>query len=296
MNKIIVVGDSIIDKYIYGTITRNNPENVRGDVIEYDQEDLKLGGALSVASIISYFDQDVFLYCAVGNDYYDFVKLHLDFLGVNYFFEPTTYTTTKTRLVINDGLCKHRLDYDFFFDALNRYPYRSDGFKNIPIKDSDIIVIQDYGKGLCSQKLMDYLSNFNNKIIVDPYINDNWDKYPNPFLIKCNKNEAFKNIGYKTHLGLVTESLSNKYKCHFIITDGDNGMFLYDRDLQRLSHIPSVQTNVVDVCGAGDTVLATIATGISKSLTLEECCKLASITASEQITTIGINRIKNVFI
>jgi len=289
MSKIIVIGDSIIDSYLYGHITRNNPENSYGHIIQYDHEELKLGGALSVSFIISCFDQKSFVYTAVGDDYYDFVKEQLDLNNIRYCLEPVRNTTTKIRLVTENCLCKNRLDRDFE----NNCQFL---FSNVYINSDDIIVIQDYGKGFCSDKLMNFLYSFNNKIIVDPYINSDWNKYPHPFLIKCNRKEAEKATNNECGIPEMLKILSLKHQCSIVITDGENGMFLYDKNKCDWDWIAPKKAKVKDVCGAGDTVLATIATGIAKDINLFNCCSLASLTASEQIQTIGINKVQNCFI
>lgn len=291
MSRIIVIGDSIIDKYIYGTYTTENPENLNGKIIKCNKKENRLGGALSVSLIISGFDQPTHIYSTVGIDHRDFVRQQLSFNGIEHTLEKTSCTTEKIRVITDGEFCKNRLDIDVY----NGCKFQTHVL-DLYINTNDIIVIQDYGKGFCSDVLMSFLHSFNNKIIIDPYIDTNWKRYPRPFLIKCNRKEAKKATNGENSISESLKILSSKHKCHIIITDGKNGMFLYDKDKEDWDWIAPNLVNVKDVCGAGDTVLATIATGIARNIDLLSCCRLASLTASEQIQSVGINKVKNCFI
>ena len=256
-------------------------------VIKYHRQEIKFGGALAVAYLLKNFYDNIFLYTCVGNDYLYSIQKRLNYFDIQHNIIVTTLRTVKTRYVIDDQLQKDRWDFD-----VNNVVNHS----NLDIQPNDIIVIQDYGKGFCNDKLLSTLSNLPNRKIVDPYIGCDWNKYHNPFLIKCNKKEAIFNLKHEDLVENMVRKLAKKHQCHTIITDGKNGMYYYDFENGNTHKINAIKVPVTDICGAGDTVLATIAAGIAYKFSILYSCKAAAITASQQIQTIGINMVKNPFV
>jgi bifunctional ADP-heptose synthase (sugar kinase/adenylyltransferase) len=181
--KIVVVGDIILDQYIYGTKHKINPENLNGSVILQQKIEYKLGGAAAVASICKNLGSNVNLVGCVGNDSYGYmVKQKIN----GYIITVDKITTLKTRLVIDGKLYKHRLDSE---DT-------SDIHIDLPNIECDLIIVQDYGKGFITKEFMEFLHNQDRPIIVDPCLGKDWDIYGNVDLIKCNRKEAYTDIGY----------------------------------------------------------------------------------------------------
>lgn len=297
-NKVLVIGDIILDKYIKGSVSRVSPE-APVPIIKIDNEEYSLGGAGNVANNLSSLGCDVSIIGMIGLDSAG-KKLRRLFKenGVHgYFnFNKNYKSITKTRIIGNNQQIT-RLDYndDVKPDNLSSHTMIQT-FKDV-MDRYDVVVISDYNKGVCSERFcrtVIHLSNQKNKIvIVDPKGN-NWDKYRKATMITPNLKETSELIGNK----IKNTNLEIRAKCnnlhdqvrskYLLITRSECGMSLISKD--SINHIPSIAKEVFDVTGAGDTVVATIAAFINRDNTLGSVI-LANKAAGIVVSKIGTSTV-----
>lgn len=298
--KVLVVGDVGLDEYILGEVRRISPE-APVPVLEVESEDLRLGLAANVALNIKTLGGDPFLISVVGKDTGSELlqKLFSD-SGVStegLVCDETRPTTRKSRV-----MAKHhhivRVDYE-----LRRY-LSPDSEKKILervqsyISSVDIVVLEDYAKGVISQNLVKALVELarkhNKKILADPHRNNNGAFYHGVDLIKPNFEEAMVLSGL-THdelrdhpsraleVGIRLKQITGAKE--LVMTRGKDGMTIFTGD--KIVQVPTYARQVFDVTGAGDTVISALALGISSGLELSEACMLANFAAGVVVGQIG---------
>ena len=292
--RIIVFGDLILDRYIKGSSSRLSPEAPIPVVME-NEVSLVLGGAGNVARNLANFGVEVELISVVGKD--EFVEVLEELLrsyGMvinSLVIDDNRPTTVKTR-VIADGHQIVRIDRETTF------PISSITEQNIlanlkerPL-DFDVIVISDYAKGMCTPYLVsgiiEYANSKNVKVIVDPKGRD-FSKYRNAFCITPNRLEASVATGEKLDSQVSIESALIHFKESLeieqpIITLGCEGIaFLYD----NLKIFPAISQEIIDVTGAGDTVIASLAFQLSKGVSVSDAIIFANKAASIVVKKFG---------
>ena len=299
--KILIIGDIMLDKYIFGNVDRISPE-VPIPIVEIKSEEYKLGGAANVALNIKKLGAEPILISVIGNDTDGEIllsTLYNENINNKYIItDNNRKTTCKTRIMADEHQIV-RLDSE---EKTIIHPHIKIQILNTlqSIKnDFDILLFQDYNKGLLSKQLIEeviYFCNFHNKkILVDPKF-DNFYEYKNSFLFKPNKKE-FKNVilrpldTYEQQVKECTEFM-NKNNCeNFVLTLGKDGMLLLEKNENRqisVHQISTIAKKVSDVSGAGDTVIATIAVLLDTELSLYEILNIANIAAGLVVEEVGI--------
>lgn len=268
--KIVVVGDIMLDRYVFGEIDKVSPE-AHAPILDVTKEVTCLGGAGNVAVNLMRHD-DIHLIGYIGDDEAGrLVKEHVEEQGIYGHLFATTKTTTKTRLsqpqilrVDDEENVKAHVDDEIIKDI-----------KNI---DPDLIIVSDYAKGTITQNLFDKLKGLEKRIIVDPKPKNNVD-YSGCYLVVPNLKESKDLVGTYENM---------------LVTKGVKGMTLYKNGKKAFS-IPSYPTDVYDVTGAGDIVMATLATRLVHNCALETAIvhsnKMASIGISKKGNRINTNEI-----
>lgn len=295
-SRILVIGDLMIDHYIIGNCTRLSPE-APVPVVNVQNETTTLGGAGNVVQNLVSLGADVTISGVVGNDNAAEQLLQmLDFEGVKtdcIVKDAFRLTTVKTR-VLAGGYQLVRFDKEHAH-ALSS-SVENELFNTLAkcMHTADMIVLSDYNKGLFSpaltQRLMITAKRLNKPVIIDPKGND-YRKYKGAYIIKPNRQElaVAANVGaidsmdgLKAAAKVIFRQTGVKY---LIVTLSEEGMvILTDNDYISL---PVKATEVFDVTGAGDTVLATITYFLASGLTLPEACELANHAAAIVIRQIG---------
>lgn len=289
---ILVVGDLILDHYVFGSCSRISPE-APVPVLKLHNYDNKLGGACNVASNLVAFGANVYLCGALGVD--DDGDLLLDMLnkiGINtslIFRDSNFNTIKKTRFIAST---QQVLRVDKECDVIN--------FNYSSIKDSiqsnlylfDSIILSDYNKGVLEHSLTQSiisLARDNSKLILcDPKGSD-YSKYNNATLITPNKKEAqiATNIKIDSTQALkqVGLQLKNNHNLDYaIITLSEDGMAIFDSDMTIMK---TAAKEVFDVTGAGDTAIAALAFGLSCGLNIYDSAKFANAASAVVISKIG---------
>lgn len=285
--RITVVGDLILDRYLIGDATKLNPEQP-GVVIRVEREEFRLGGAAAVAMIAAGLGARVTLAGVIGRDEPgDRLQRLIDAHGI----EPHLWiddrpTTWKQRIVARGQLRSDRCDREVTTPISN---HASRFLSAVPL--GDMLLVSDYGKGVCTPSLLEALGNRARvagvPILVDPARSRNWSDYGRVTLIKANWAEATEAVGCANARPLaLARRLADEHRCHAVVTIGRYGMVYAERD-GATWYLPAECTEVRDVCGAGDTVIATFAYSLAQRLPLHIASRRASAAASEQVRHLG---------
>jgi D-beta-D-heptose 7-phosphate kinase/D-beta-D-heptose 1-phosphate adenosyltransferase len=284
---ITVVGDLILDRYLIGDATKLNPEQP-GVVIRVNKEEDRLGGAAAVAMIAAGFGVRVTLAGVVGkDDAGDRLRRLIDAHNI----EPHLWiddrpTTWKQRIVARGQLRPDRCDREVttpIGDHAARF------LSAVPL--NDMVLISDYGKGVCKRSLLRELGERARvtgiPILVDPARGRNWSDYGQVTLIKANSEEAMGAAAENKRPLAMARGLVDEYHCNVVVTYGGHGMVAAERE-GGTWYLPAEPTNVRDVCGAGDTVMAAFGAAMRDGNCLRRACRFALDAARQQITNVGI--------
>ena len=293
---ILVIGDLMIDHYIWGNATRLSPE-APVPIVNVKNESTTLGGAGNVVQNLVSLCADVSIAGVIGDDA-DGVNLVniLDSEAVktdNIIKDSTRPTTVKTRvlagshqLVRIDREVTDAISIELEDELINKL--------HQSIAEADIILLSDYNKGLLSptltQRIIKLALHHHKKVIVDPK-GLNYEKYKGAFLIKPNRKELaeaakVEKINNITDVENAAKSIFAQTDTEYlIVTLSEEGMAIVTPRGSKL--LPVKATEVFDVTGAGDTVIATIAYFIAAGLSINEACELANHAAAIVIRHIG---------
>lgn len=310
--KILVIGDLILDEYIYGDVERISPE-APVPVVWANEKKFLPGGSSNVASNIFSLGAGVSLVGIVGRDdradilLAELKKRHIDTNGVFEVFNR--YTSVKTRIIAGHQQVV-RVDWENIEKIKQSLEDKIEDFIRRNIKKFDAVIIEDYGKGLITPRLATCVvsqAKANNKIItVDPK-EDHFDYYKGANAITPNRKEAenaIRNIKIKSAYGelkihsdkLVTDKdidLAGKELLEYLkmdgvlITLGEKGMRLFQKG-NKPFHIDTVAQEVFDVSGAGDTVIATFTLALASGATMQEASIVANFAAGIVVGKMGV--------
>jgi D-beta-D-heptose 7-phosphate kinase/D-beta-D-heptose 1-phosphate adenosyltransferase len=291
---ILVIGDAILDIYHFSKVDRISPEAPVPVALVLKTEE-KLGGAANVSNNIAHLNNETTLVAFAGEDQNAVIlKNLLEDNKIEYNLIPTEQPTiTKVRII--SGVQQIvRVDFETKNEITESIERKQFQYIDNLIEKSDVIILSDYGKGFVSDNLSTYLidkvNELNKIIIIDPK-GKNWDKYRNATVITPNIKELSDIIGYSvknedTVIEKVGKEIQKKYNLkNLLVTRSEKGMSFFDSD--SVNHVRTTATEVFDVSGAGDTVVATLATAISSGYNWLEAVKLANKAAGVVVSKIG---------
>lgn len=296
--RILVIGDLILDHYVWGRVTRISPE-APVPVVDVSRETYLLGGSANVANNIVSLGGAASVIGIVGDDMSGRVLVDMmkekgfDCSGV---FVENRPTTVKTRVIAHSQQIVR-------FDREDRKYVRGKILKGIldHIKSvwrgHDAIIISDYRKGLVSAELIKGIRRITFSgpkggrmfIAVDPKMG-HFDYYKGVSLITPNTLEAADGSGIeiKDDASLVKagKALMRRTGCEAVLlTRGENGMSLFEK--KHITHIPTVARQVYDVTGAGDTVISAFTLAYSSGASMEESAIIANHAAGIVVGEVG---------
>ncbi len=294
--KILIIGDLMIDQYIWGDATRLSPE-APVPVVNVEKESSTLGGAGNVAQNLLSFKAEVIVAGLIGNDAagQELLKVLADESAdiTAIVMDAERPTTLKTRIIAGSHQIV-RVDREVT-SAISRECENELFNKILPhLEKADLVLFSDYNKGVFSPSLCARIINqckaINKKVIVDPKGLD-FTKYKGAYLIKPNKKELAQAVKFEKISN--TEDLKNAALTLFNQTDSDyvvvtlseGGIAVLTKNTYALLEVKA--TEVFDVTGAGDTVLATLAYFTALGFTVEEACELANHAAAIVIRRVG---------
>ncbi len=291
---ILVIGDLMIDHYLWGSAERISPE-APVQVVDIAKESSVLGGAGNVVNNLISLGATVNVASVVGDD--EIAKeltIMLKSIGVKtegLITQAGRKTSRKSRVIAaNQQILR--------YDKESKETISSDSVSKIITaieKDlfvTDMIILSDYGKGVISDELSQAVITLANskkiKVIVDPKGTD-YSKYRGAHMLTPNKKEASEatQIEIKDDDSLKSALLSLKEQCDLersMITLSEDGIAIYDGIVKRF---PTVAQEVFDVTGAGDTVIASIAFALSAGLSIEETARFSNLAAGVVVGKVG---------
>ena len=296
-NRILIIGDAMIDTYIYGSVSRVSPE-APVPVICPSKEEHCLGGAANVARNAATLGADVTAMFIVGADREaEILKTQLDSYGVEcnlLIRDEEQRTINKVRIVGNKQQIVRIDYYDRYEFSEILYAKFVEAFQTT-IEKQDIVIISDYGKGTCTEllcKTIIKICNEKNKpVIVDPKGTD-WEKYRGASVITPNMKEVNLFSGKQVEnessaIELAYSELSHRIGVDYLLlTRSECGMSLFGEG--EVLHIPTQAQAVYDVSGAGDTVVAALAVMLNPKLdNIIDAVRIANIAAGIVVAKAG---------
>ncbi|OCL87911.1 Bifunctional protein HldE [Aliarcobacter thereius] len=291
---ILVVGDLMIDHYLWGSCDRISPE-APVQVVNVKKESATLGGAGNVINNLVALGSDVEVISVIGDDSVaNELKLLLDEIGVNsnnLVIEKDRKTSKKSRLMASNQQVLR-------YDSESVENINEESSKKIleaiskNIKSYDAIILSDYKKGVLTDSLTQNIIKIANensiKVLADPKGKD-FSKYKGAYTLTPNKKEAIEatNIDIKDDNSLILALKDLKQKCNLdisLITLSEQGIAIYD---ENLFTSPTVAREVFDVTGAGDTVIASITFALSCGLDIKKALYFANLAAGVVVGKIG---------
>ncbi len=292
--KILVIGDLILDRYIWGKVSRISPE-APVPIVEVTKEDFLLGGASNVAHNIVALGGSASIVGVIGNDRAGDVFINLlDERGIQCqgVFRCLKNTIVKTRVIAHnqqvvrfDKEDKDRLDGKVFRRLLEHIR------EIIPYHDA--VIISDYKKGVVSSELIREVLKHSKPsrifVSVDPKVG-HFKLYKNVSLITPNLAEASlaSGIEIEDEKSLINAGriLLKSLSCDAVlITRGEQGMSLFEKE--QVTHIPTVTRDVYDVTGAGDTVIAAFTIAYAAGASMKEAAVIANHAAGIVVGKVG---------
>jgi rfaE bifunctional protein kinase chain/domain len=295
--RIAVIGDLMLDRYLWGHVSRISPE-APVPVVEIESETIGLGGAGNVVNNLRTLGARPIPFAAVGRDsagevLFDILKnVCTDVRGV--LRVNTRVTSEKTRIIASD---QHvvRADRETVMDLQSGEEEALIKALEETLPEVDAIIIQDYNKGIVTPKVIQGTLAAGQRrgipITVDPKFN-NFFSFKGVTLFKPNTKEAERALGISITSDSTVEQagrlLFERLGCrHILITRGEQGMTLF-HDSQRVEHIRTKARKVHDVSGAGDTVISTLVFAMTGGAGLEESAMLANYAAGVVCGEVGV--------
>ena len=294
--RLMVVGDLILDEYIWGSVTRISPE-APVPILETKSENLTLGGAANVANNLVALGCEVYLVGAIGHDEKGDKLLALveekkiSSRGIFRFVHRPT--TSKIR-VIGHNQQILRIDKEDNRPITEETESKIIKFINKTLPDMDIVICSDYRKGILTEKVFSAIThrakNSRKRVIVDPKGSD-FELYKGATIITPNQFEVEKAVPIKIQdkidLDRAAEYLLNLTHAEaLLITRGKDGMTLY-LSKEKPVDIPTHAKEVFDVTGAGDTVVSVLAMTLAVGFNYPDAAWLSNMAASIVVGKIG---------
>jgi len=295
--KILVIGDWMLDEFVWGTVERISPE-APVPVVKVVRESFVPGGALNVANNIRSLGGVVYPLGIVGRDLIGRMlvktmkKEGIDTTGAIY--DQARPTTLKTRIIAHSQQVVR-------FDRENNQELSGDLLKKAfacidkIISKVDAVIIEDYGKGMITPELLRHVLKkakaFKKPVLVDPK-EKNFNYYEGVTVITPNRQEALSAFGSAKdnrtpEISEVGKALIKRFSCQAVlITLGEEGMMLFEKN-GVVTKIPTAAKEVYDVSGAGDTVIAIFTMALAAGAQMKEAALLSNKAAGIVVGKLG---------
>ncbi len=295
--KVLVIGDIMVDHFIYGTVDRISPE-APVPVVNVKKETITPGGAANVANNVAKLGATAYIFGITGNDHNGAILKQLMRNESNIISSGITEvngfnTITKTRVIANNQQVVR-------FDREDNKKFNKELYATLissikeAAKNVDSAIISDYGKGLIQRQFFNEITKMlrdtGKFVALDPKV-QNFGFYKNISILTPNTNEASDGSRIKikdeASLNKASQRIFAKVKPDYVlITRGADGMSLfYPNGAQH--HLKSHAQKVYDVTGAGDTVISTITVAKSIGANILDACHLANVAAGIAVSQLG---------
>jgi rfaE bifunctional protein kinase chain/domain len=294
---VAVIGDVMLDRYIWGSVTRISPE-APVPVVDVLRESNHLGGASNVALNIKSLGAVPVLFGVVGEDVnavalrgiFEQERIMTDFL----IEDAARPTTVKTRIIAGSQHVA-RIDYE------DRQPLHEDTTRRLldrlenHLGSINIIILQDYNKGVIGpeliEKVIDMARRHGIPVLVDPKYHNFFD-YRGVTVFKPNRKETEdalkRRLTGEDSFIEAARAMRERLGCeHVLLTLGEKGMLLLRND-DTVVRVPTKARKVADVSGAGDTVIATLAVSMAGGADMLEAAHIANFAGGLVCEEVGI--------
>lgn len=294
--RVLLLGDIMLDKYVYGDIERISPESPV-PVLRHKEEKNMLGGAGNVfRNLIALSGNRHVLLSAAGDDQHqEQINNLLANTGKYYLFtEPHRNTTVKTRLIAQN-------QQTIRYDIETTEPLKKETYEKIitvfkeELESCDVVVLSDYSKGFfCkdfTQTIIQLAKNAGKLILVDPKSRD-FSVYSGADYVKPNKKELSESIGYAVKT-IADITKAARFLCDknsiggIIVTLGEDGIIYVPSNGEAIHNKLEYSPEVFDVSGAGDTVLAALSLSLACEIQMPQALHIANIAAQIAISKAG---------
>jgi D-beta-D-heptose 7-phosphate kinase / D-beta-D-heptose 1-phosphate adenosyltransferase len=294
--RLLVIGDLMLDEYLWGKVDRISPE-APVQVVAIQKQDFTLGGAGNVVNNAVALGATVFTSGVIGTGQNGQLLLQrFTELGVDTSLiiqEPARATTRKTRIIAAN---QHvlRIDRETKQDISGQTLEKMIRLIEEKMPDIHVVLISDYGKGLITKDLISKViasaKTHKKMIIVDPKGLD-FSKYSGVSLLTPNKKEAALASGVEINSESSLEKAANKildtvHLKNLLITCGKDGMVLFEKN-KKPFRVKAEARQVFDVSGAGDTVLSVFGLAIASGASLHDSVALANTAAGIVVAKVG---------
>jgi rfaE bifunctional protein kinase chain/domain len=294
-SRVVVIGDIMIDRYLYGDTERLSPE-APVPVVTVRDRTAKLGGAANVASNVASMGASCLLVGTVGDDgdgaaiRQELVVARLD--GRHVVTIAGRPTTSKTRIIARS---QQIVRIDDEVEALLEGPDLDRLIRSASeaLADADALLLEDYNKGSLAPALIAEVMAVARRrgipVVVDPKYRQ-FFAYAGATVFKPNRRELESAMGAAVDLqnrNAIPEVLARLRVDNLLVTLGADGMLLVMKDGSSL-RIPSIAQQVFDVSGAGDTVTAWLGTALAAGASLVEAAQLANYAAGVEVGKPGV--------
>lgn len=294
--KILIVGDMMLDCYLWGDVKRISPE-APVPVVEIENEFYRFGGAANCALNIIKLGGYSIPVGVIGNDNFGTIfsslinDVSIENRGI--LTDDKRPTTAKTRIIAHN---QHvvRIDKESKSNISIEIQKKLYQFISEVIKEIDGIILQDYNKGVLTSWLIKNiisLARKNKKLItVDPKFS-NFFSYKNVTVFKPNRKEAEDVLGMKiknsNDVSIAGKKLIEKLKADYVLlTLGEEGIAVFNNKTER--RMPTKARKVADVSGAGDTVISTLTMAMAAGADIYEASYLANYAGGLVCEEVGI--------
>ncbi|MDQ7047907.1 MAG: D-glycero-beta-D-manno-heptose-7-phosphate kinase [Sulfurovum sp.] len=292
-SKILVIGDLMIDHYLWGSVNRISPE-APVQIVDIDKESSLLGGAGNVVNNLHSLGCEVSVLSVIGEDEVgNELENMLEAIGTNAYLlrQPGRKTSKKSRIIASHSQVVR-------YDKESKENILSQSAEALYVKfmsicvGHDIILLSDYGKGVLTkeltQQIIEYANTQKIRVLVDPKGND-YSKYAGAYLLTPNKKEAIEASGIDIcdDVSLIKALKKLKKIANLtvsLITLSEDGIAVFE---DKLVMKPTVAREVYDVTGAGDTVLASLAYALAQGKTLLFALEFANLAAGVVVGKLG---------
>lgn len=294
--RLIVVGDLMLDRFIWGSVRRISPE-APVPVVDVERESQHLGGAGNVVANVVALGAEAWPLGVVGDDAdadlleSEFRRAGVDTSGL--VRDASRPTTTKTRIVAHsqqvvraDREGRHAVDGEVEAAVVRAFEQR--------LESADAVVVSDYDKGLLAGGLLPRVLEAAHAagvpVCLDPKVR-RFSQYRPVTVITPNHHEAEAASGLPATTDDEMQACGRKIQeilggPAVLITRGEAGMSLVDRT-GEVSHVPTMAREVYDVTGAGDTVIGTLALALAAGATTLDAAVLANFAAGVVVGKVG---------
>ena len=293
---ILVVGDVMLDRYCWGTVSRISPE-APVPIVRLGHETIRPGGAANVAANAAALGARVSLIGIAGNDNEaEELRSAIGSVGVE---SAELLTSDQRRTIVKTRILAHGQQI-VRLDSEDLYPVDDSCADQLLRTISDclaaveLVILSDYGKGLLSESIVSRIIAMSREkekpVLADPK-GKHFEKYAGATILTPNRREAAEACKIEEsdpHLvAKAGESLLRRYGfANVLITESENGMTLFQKDHPSI-HFGTAALDVYDVTGAGDTVIACLGVALAAGFSMPEAARISNVAAGLSVQHLG---------